>query len=68
MAKAKTSMVIGIATLVGIGGIVLLTSKAKAEPIVYICPIDGLEFDTLEELQAHFTEAHPREKIPILWG
>ncbi len=30
----------------------------------FICPIDGLEFDTLSALQAHFASAHPEEAIP----
>jgi len=29
----------------------------------FVCPIDGMEFDTLAELQAHFAAAHPEEKV-----
>jgi len=33
----------------------------------FVCPIDGMEFDTLAELQAHFAAAHPGEEgIPGL--
>jgi len=33
----------------------------------FICPIDGIEFDTLDELKAHFATAHPtEEKVPDL--
>ena len=28
----------------------------------FVCPIDGMEFDTLVELQAHFEAAHPGEQ------
>lgn len=38
-----------------------------APPEVYTCPVCGAEFSTLEKLQYHFTENHPREEIPIEW-
>jgi len=31
----------------------------------FICPIDGMEFNTLAALQAHFEAAHPSEPIPV---
>lgn len=31
----------------------------------FICPIDGMEFDTLAALQAHFAAAHPGEAIEV---
>jgi len=30
----------------------------------FICPIDGMEFDTLAALQAHFAAEHPAEVVP----
>lgn len=36
-------------------------------PVKYVCPIDGLEFNSLAELEAHFAEAHPTTPIDIVW-
>ena len=32
----------------------------------FVCPVDGLEFDTLEELQSHFAAAHPEAPKSML--
>jgi PGF-pre-PGF domain-containing protein len=34
------------------------------EPPAYVCPIDGMEFDTAAELDAHHASAHPDVKHP----
>ena len=46
------------------GGTVTSTATTTKEISKFVCPIDGMEFDTLEELQAHFEAAHGGEAAP----
>ena len=62
---ANSKAIVGLGILAGIGGVLFLTSRAKAQ--VYTCPVCDEEFGSLEELQEHFTTSHPREPIPIEW-
>lgn len=50
-----------------VGGLLVFALTRKAKAAVYRCPVCGEEFSSLEELQSHFTTAHPREPIPIEW-
>ena len=38
-----------------------VTTTATQTQSRFICPIDGMEFDTLAELQAHFAATHPEK-------
>jgi xanthine dehydrogenase YagT iron-sulfur-binding subunit len=52
-------------TTVGAEQTATVTSTATQTESRFICPIDGMEFDTLAELQAHFEATHP-EGVPGL--
>jgi len=55
-AAGATTVTDTVTTTVGAGQTVTETVSK------FVCPIDGLEFDTLAELQAHFAAAHPEEE------
>jgi aerobic-type carbon monoxide dehydrogenase small subunit (CoxS/CutS family) len=46
-------------TTVGAGQTATITQTTTATESKFVCPIDGTEFDSLAELQAHFEAAHP---------
>jgi carbon-monoxide dehydrogenase small subunit len=46
-------------TTVGAGQTATVTATTTQTESRFVCPIDGMEFDTLAELQAHFQAAHP---------
>jgi len=46
-------------TTVGAGQTATTTLTETQTTTRFICPIDGMEFDTLAELQTHFESAHP---------
>ncbi len=43
-----------------------VTTTATQQVSKFVCPIDGMEFDTLEELQAHFKAEHGGESATAL--
>jgi aerobic-type carbon monoxide dehydrogenase small subunit (CoxS/CutS family) len=60
---AATTVTDTVTTTVGGGATVTETTTATESK--FVCPIDGMEFDTLAELQAHFEATHP-EGVPGL--
>jgi aerobic-type carbon monoxide dehydrogenase small subunit (CoxS/CutS family) len=54
-----------VTTTVGAGQTATETVTTTQTTSRFICPVDGMEFDTLAELQAHFEANHP-EGIPGL--
>jgi len=51
-------------TTVGAGQTATTTLTETQTTTRFICPIDGMEFDTLAELQTHFESAHPGATLP----
>ena len=49
-----------IATGIVLAGFALYANKKN-----YICPIDGAVFKSQAELDAHYIEQHPGERVPI---
>jgi aerobic-type carbon monoxide dehydrogenase small subunit (CoxS/CutS family) len=45
-------------TTVGAGQTATVTQTETATESKFVCPVDGMEFDTLAELQAHFAAEH----------
>ncbi len=60
---AATTVTDTVTTTVGAGQTATVTDTVTSTTTKtesrYVCPIDGMEFDTLAELQAHFEAAHP---------
>ncbi len=48
------------------GGTGTATVTETVEVSKFVCPIDGMEFDTLAELQAHFEAVHPEAPVAAL--
>ncbi len=61
----KGALAVG-AVVVAAGALLLLGRGGKAAT-EFCCPIDGLCFDTREELEEHFNTEHPHELIDIQW-
>jgi hypothetical protein len=57
----KTAKILLIGAIAG--ALLWASSAAAAGP--FICPVDGMEFATQEELTAHMAEMHPGVRIPI---
>lgn len=57
---SRAAWAIGAAVL----GVILLSGTARAA-IEYICPVDGLEFPSQDELEAHMLAEHPGVRVPI---
>ncbi|UCG55341.1 MAG: (2Fe-2S)-binding protein [Dehalococcoidia bacterium] len=55
---AATTVTDTVTTTVGGGATVTETTTATATVSKFVCPIDGMEFDSLAELQAHFAAEH----------
>ena len=57
----------GKIAIVAIGVIVaaLLLPKRTEAAGEYICPVDGLEFPSQAELEAHMEAEHPGVRIPL---
>ena len=69
MTKTMVSMFSVIIMMAVLAAVVtgIPTPPPPPPPVKYICPIDGLEFNSLAELEAHFAEAHPTTPIDIIW-
>lgn len=66
--KVHPAAIIGIGLGLGVAAALGIYALAgAAPPEVYTCPVCAAEFGTLEELQEHFTTAHPRQPLPIEW-
>ncbi len=63
---AKTGAIIAVGAAVALLAFGL-AGKATAAPDKFICPIDGMEFPTLAELEAHHAAQHPTIPIDINW-
>lgn len=57
---SKGAWAIGAAVL----GVLFLAGTARAAT-EYICPIDGTEFPSQAELEAHMLAEHPGVRIPV---
>jgi len=53
----------------GLGGTITVLEPIKKEEIIYTCPIDGVQFDTLAEMDTYMAEkyppVYPAEEQPI---
>lgn len=63
MRKGKNILGLGALAIVAL----FLSTRAKAKPEIWACPVCSMEFSSLEELQAHFATIHPREPLTITW-
>jgi len=56
-----------VTSTVGAGQTATVTETETATASRFVCPIDGMEFDTLAELQAHFeAEQEAKQPFPVL--
>ena len=69
--ETVTSTVTKTATTTAPGGTTTVTTTAQGGTVTstvtqnkYVCPYDGLEFDTLEELKAHCEAEHGGQGVP----
>jgi hypothetical protein len=59
--KGLSSAAVGIAALLAL----LLFSKKTGATGLFVCPIDGLKFNTQQALIDHYATAHPGVPVPI---
>jgi len=58
----------GMGALIALAALASVVGASPPAPALnYVCPIDGLEFATYDELYQHFITAHPTEPIDITW-
>ena len=63
--KMMAAVMGGMTAMIAVVACVSIVQAAA--PTVYTCPICGVTFGSMEELETHFTSEHPSEPIDIIW-